>query len=166
MNVISTYRSSPPEMFLGKGVLKICSKFTGEHQSQSVISIKLHCNFIQITFQHGYSPVNLLHIFRTPFYKNISRGLPLDLLFLAINIKIRTNSFNYIKNIRIMRCFWCVFSRMQSHCVKCVHMRSFFWCVFSRIWTEYGEVSLRIQSKYGKIRTRKNSVFGHFSRSE
>ena len=24
-------RSSPPEVFLGKGVLKICSKFTGEH---------------------------------------------------------------------------------------------------------------------------------------
>ena len=27
-------------------------------------------------------------------------------------------------------------------------------------------VSLRIQSEYGKIRTRKNPVFGHFSRSE
>ena len=26
-------------------------------------------------------------------------------------------------------------------------------------------INLRIQSKYGKIRTRKNSVFGHFSRS-
>ena len=25
----SDYRSSPPEVFLGKGVLKICSKFTG-----------------------------------------------------------------------------------------------------------------------------------------
>ena len=28
-------------MFLGKGVLKICSKFTGENPDQSVISIKL-----------------------------------------------------------------------------------------------------------------------------
>ena len=28
-------------MFLGKGVLKICSKFTGEHPCRSVISIKL-----------------------------------------------------------------------------------------------------------------------------
>ena len=28
------------------------------------------------------------------------------------------------------------------------------------------EISLRIQSECGKIRTRKNSVFGHFSRSE
>ena len=30
----------------------------------------------------------------------------------------------------------------------------------------YGAISLRIQSEYGKIRTRKNSVFGHFSHSE
>ena len=41
--------SSPPEVFLGKGVLKICSKFTGEHPCQSVISIKLLINFIEIT---------------------------------------------------------------------------------------------------------------------
>ena len=30
-------------VFLGKGVLKICSKFTGEHPCKSVISIKLLC---------------------------------------------------------------------------------------------------------------------------
>ena len=30
---------------------------------------------MQIPPQHGYSPVNLLHIFRTPFPKNISGGL-------------------------------------------------------------------------------------------
>ena len=35
------YRSSHPEVFLGKGVLKICSKFTGEHPCWSEISIKL-----------------------------------------------------------------------------------------------------------------------------
>ena len=34
-------RSSPPEVFLGKCVLKICSKFTGEYTCRSVISIKL-----------------------------------------------------------------------------------------------------------------------------
>ena len=32
---------SGPEVFLGKGVLRICSKFTGEHLCRSVISIKL-----------------------------------------------------------------------------------------------------------------------------
>ena len=68
-------RSSPPEGFLGKGVLKICSKFTGEHPCRSVISVKLLCNFIEITLQHGCSPVNLLHIFRTSFPKNTAEGL-------------------------------------------------------------------------------------------
>ena len=38
----TSYRSSHPGMFLGKGVLKRCSNFTGEHPCQSVISIKLH----------------------------------------------------------------------------------------------------------------------------
>ena len=34
-------RSSRPEVFLEKGVLKICSKFTGKDPCRSVISIKL-----------------------------------------------------------------------------------------------------------------------------
>ena len=36
---------------------------------------KVACNFIEITLQHGYSLVNLLHIFRTPFSKNTSGRL-------------------------------------------------------------------------------------------
>ena len=39
------YRSSHPEVFLEKGVLKICCNFTGEHSCRSVISIKLLSNF-------------------------------------------------------------------------------------------------------------------------
>ena len=69
------FRSSYPEVFLRKGVLKICSKLTGKHQCRSVISIKLLWNFIEITLRHGCSPVNLLHIFRTPFPKNTSEQL-------------------------------------------------------------------------------------------
>ena len=61
-------------MFLKKVVLKICSKFTGEHLCRSVNSIKLHSNFIEIVLRHGCSPVNLLHIFRTLFFKNTSGG--------------------------------------------------------------------------------------------
>ena len=30
-------RSNPPEVFLKEGVLKLCSKFTGEHPCRSVI---------------------------------------------------------------------------------------------------------------------------------
>ena len=62
-------------MFLGKGVLEICSKFTGEHACQSVISTKLLGNFIEITLLHSCSPVNLQHIFRKPFPKNMAEGL-------------------------------------------------------------------------------------------
>ena len=71
-------RSSPSEVFLGKRVLKICTKFTGEHPCRSVISIKLQNNFIEITLRHECSPVYLLHIFRTPFPKNTSGGLLLN----------------------------------------------------------------------------------------
>ena len=68
-------RSSHPDVFLEKGVLKICSKFTGEHPCQRVISIKLLCNFVEITLRHGFSPVYLLHIFRAHFLRNTSCGL-------------------------------------------------------------------------------------------
>ena len=73
------YRSSHPEVFLEKGVLKICNKLREEHLCRSVISIKLLCNFIEITLRHGCSPVNLLHIFRAPFTKNTSGRLLLNL---------------------------------------------------------------------------------------
>ena len=46
------YRSSPSEVFYEKGVPKICSIFTGEHPCQSVISIKLQSNFMEMTLWH------------------------------------------------------------------------------------------------------------------
>ena len=67
---------------LGKYVLKICSKFTGEHQWRSVVSIKLQNKFIEIALRQGCSPVNLLHISRTPFPKNTSEVLLLTLSIL------------------------------------------------------------------------------------
>ena len=36
-------------------------------------------NFIEIELPHGCSTVNLLHIFRTPFHKNTTRGLLLKM---------------------------------------------------------------------------------------
>ena len=64
-----------------RSIPKLSSKFTEEHPCRSAISIKLLCNFIQITFRHGCSPVNLLHIFRTRFRKNTSGWLLLNLVF-------------------------------------------------------------------------------------
>ena len=54
-NLWKRFRSSHPGVFFEKGVLEICSKFTGKHPCRSVISIKLLC--------------------RTPFTKNTSRWL-------------------------------------------------------------------------------------------
>ena len=51
------------------------SKFTGEHPCRSVISIKLQSNFIESSLRYWYSPVNLMHIFRTLFSKNTSGEL-------------------------------------------------------------------------------------------
>ena len=39
--VLFTVRRSRPGVLLSKGVLKICSKFTGEHACGNAISIKL-----------------------------------------------------------------------------------------------------------------------------
>ena len=69
------FRSSHPEVFLGKSALKICSHFTGEHPCRSAISIKLYNSFIEIPLRHGCFPVNLLHIYRTPFSRKTSRWL-------------------------------------------------------------------------------------------
>ena len=76
------FRSSLPEVFLGNGILKICSKCTGEHLCRSMISIKSLCNFFEITLWHRCSPVYLLHIFRTPFPKNTYGRLLLAIITL------------------------------------------------------------------------------------
>ena len=68
------YRSSCLEVSL-----TTCSKLTGEHPCRSVIIIKLQSNFIEITLRHWCSPVYLLHIFRTPFLKNTSGELFLNI---------------------------------------------------------------------------------------
>ena len=75
---LQMFRSSHPEVFLRKGVLVICRKFTGEHPCQSAISTKLQYNFIEITLRYGCSLVNMLHIFRTHFPRNTSGWLLLN----------------------------------------------------------------------------------------
>ena len=65
---------------------------------ESVILIKLLCNFIEFALWHGRSPANLLHFFRTLFLKNTSEGL----LLLLKNFKVSVKIFMYnlqIKNL-------------------------------------------------------------------
>ena len=85
-------------MFLVKCVLKICSKFTGEHPYQSAISIKLLCDFIETILWHGCSPVNLLDIFRTPSTRNTSGWLLLESYDKLLDVEI-DNKLNFEKRI-------------------------------------------------------------------
>ena len=87
------------KVFIGKAGLKICSKFTGKHPCQSAVSIKLQRNFIEITFRHWCSPVNLLHIFRTPLLKNTSGRLLLYLSVLYSPKKLTNHSNKNYENI-------------------------------------------------------------------
>ena len=57
---------------------------------------------------------------------------------------------------------------LYFYCVRSIQIRNFFSDPYFPVFglnTESYRVNLRIQSEYRKIRTRKNSVFGYFSRS-
>ena len=105
VDCVKNIRSSHLEVFLRKDVLKICSKFTGEHPCRSAISVKLQSNFIEIAFRHGYSPLNLLHIFRTPFPRNTSRWLLLKC------VSHLSCSFDFILPLFLMPVFFIFFMR-------------------------------------------------------
>ena len=55
---------------------------------------KLLCNFIEITLRHACFPVNLLHIFRTPFSKNTAGWL---LLVMVKNAEVYSNPWQISK---------------------------------------------------------------------
>ena len=128
-------------MILRKGVLKICSKSTGEHPCRIVISIKLQ-------------------------NKNTSGWLLLK--FVHQPKKSATSKISQLYHQWLCEYRFTWINVQKEHSVKSIQIRSFFWSVFSRIRTKYGEIllSLCIQSECGKIRTRKNSRFRHFSRCE
>ena len=80
---IAYFRSSFPEVLLGKVVLKICSRRT---LMSKYDFDKVEKQFFAITLRHGCYLVNLLHIFRTSFPKNTSGGLLLILDKIFSNI--------------------------------------------------------------------------------
>ena len=103
-------------------------------------SLRIQCSLSSSIFFH------FSHVFTTDF---ISGG------DIHLNPGPKRNKSCY--NFSIFH--WNLNSITAHNYVKSVQKRSYFWSVFS-------EVNLRIQSEYRKIRTRTNSVFGHFSRSD
>ena len=57
--------------------------------------LQLQSSFIEIALQHGCSPVNLLHSFRTPFPTKTSGWLLLRVLFWLIVINFFYNLFHF-----------------------------------------------------------------------
>ena len=80
MNRICSNGNSTPEVFLGKDILKICSKFTGELPCRRTPMPQCDFNKVALECCRNHTSVwvfslNLLHIFRTPFYKQSCGGL-------------------------------------------------------------------------------------------
>ena len=87
-------------MSLRKGVLKIRTKFVGDHPCRRAISIKLLCNLIEIPLRHGCSPVNLLHTFSIPFIRT-----PLDGYFCSFKTEIRSSGLEVFCKIGVLKNF-------------------------------------------------------------
>ena len=74
---------------------------------------KVACNFTEIVLWHGCSPVNLLHISRTPFPKNNSGWL-----LLYVDMKTLKTIYHAIFESRPLHCF----GRKKSSSVKRLHI--------------------------------------------
>ena len=60
-----------------------------------MISIKLLSKFIEITLWHACSPVNALHVFRTPFPENTFGRLHLDLVIVVSATLSKVETLKY-----------------------------------------------------------------------
>ena len=63
----SNTKRNPSEVFLGKDVLKICSKFSGDHPRQSAITMKLQSSIIEIPLRHRCYPAYFQNLFLRTF---------------------------------------------------------------------------------------------------
>ena len=100
------FRSSHPEVLLGKGVLKINSKFTGDHPSQQV---KVLCNFIEITLRHRCSFGVQTHAVKLQMFWNFRRCVFVRKYWLNIFILIyaiyfgTVNTANYLRYKKVLK---------------------------------------------------------------
>ena len=97
---------------------------------QSVISIKLQSNFIEIKFWHGCSPINLLHIFRKLFSQNTSMRLLLRYRPICNFVKKRLQHRCFLMNFAKKK----YFSRKSS--IVDVRLGSKYTLPSCRYWQE------------------------------
>ena len=138
--------------------------------------LKFFRNFIEITLQHGCSPVNLLHIFRTPFVKNKSGWLLLksvDLVTLKVFFQMWTLSFfqmwtlsMWTLSLQHMKIFimvwllcWClllfllyIFKCMLKQTLTLLHSDAYDLVLFSLVLFRSWHVYLGISRNFFKHR--------------
>ena len=73
--LVNTIRSSRPELFCKKGVLKNFAKFTGKHQCQSLFFTKVEVLRPATRLWHSYFSVNFAKFLKTPFLTEHLRWL-------------------------------------------------------------------------------------------
>ena len=93
-----------PDVFLGKGVLKICSRFTGEHPCRSVISIKLLWNKVakQLYWNHTAA-----WVFSCKFAAYFQITFSLEHLWMAASEKNESNKGEILPQRR-PSCSWII----------------------------------------------------------
>ena len=83
------HRSSRPEVFCRKGVLRNFTKFTGKHLCQSLLFNKVAglrpATLLKRRLWHRCFPVNFTKFQRTPFFTEHLRRLLLETLMLRNN---------------------------------------------------------------------------------
>ena len=94
--LFSSSRSNRPEVFLGTGVMKICSKFTGEHPCGSAISITLLCNFIETALQTMFTSYRI-------GFCSISQNYTVWCEYFAFNIYVEYELKNFEQYFNL---FW------------------------------------------------------------
>ena len=83
------FRKQPPRGVLSKRFSENMQEIYTRTPCQNMISIKLQNKFNETTFRYGCSPVNLPHIFTTPFLKNTSGRLLLNFYLQLTVAKMR-----------------------------------------------------------------------------
>ena len=68
------FRSSFPEVFCEKRILKNFAKFTGKHLCHSLFFNKIACSFIKKRLWYRCFPVNFVKFLKTPFFHKTAPG--------------------------------------------------------------------------------------------
>ena len=123
------FRNSLPQVFLRKGVLKICPKFTEEHPCRSVFSIKMQSNF----------GMGFLKKFAVHFSEHLFLRIPLDGCFRLLEDRCYVYQLTRInKNILILSFCWYLVIQITAFFSNHIISTILFWNFFNSLFSEMG----------------------------